>query len=331
MNVYVIYKFDDVDIVKNKIEEIKKAVNIENNEYKNKVSFYMFPADHKKKFWHKTARNKIKMCNIVAFFDLFDYDEKRGYENIKWELKCAEKYKKRIIVFKKNSDSYAEKIYETDFSGVEINRLRYSKVRGIDEAVDYFKGEVGWSMERKLLEVSRKETQISANTKDKETDKASKEEKTCTIPREDKELLMEQYRLMIETSERLMDRRQSVGSLYTTICTALIAFVGASFGFSNLLVPAMASLMSGLIIIVLCINWRSSLNAYDLNNGGKFAVINEIEKHLPAEMFECEYKYNTLNGIRSYSTREMLLPLIFALFGVLMMALSVVLFLVYYL
>ena len=79
---------------------------------------------------------------------------------------------------------------------------------------------------------------------------------------------------------------------------------------------------------MLCYNWRLSLNAYELNNAGKFEVINHIEKHLPADMFECEYRYNTLNGIKSYSAREKMLPSIFTLFGAILIALSVVLMLI---
>lgn len=311
MNVYVIYKFADGDKVRAKVDEIKEAINNNNGVYSNKVSFFMFPSNTKKKFWHREAKKKIKNCNIVAFFDYFDDDITDGWKNIKWELNCAEKYKKRIVVFKKNSKSFAHKIYETDYSGIEINRLRY-KIRDIDDAVSFFRGEVDWRMDSSLIRFSSRGKEISEPSS------------------EEKQLLLDQYRIMIDTSEKLMERRQAVGSLYTTICTALIAFVGASFGFTNLLVPAIATLMSGIIIIVLCYNWRSSLHSYDLNNEGKFAVINEIEKHLPADMFDCEYRYNTLNGIKSYSAREKLLPSIFAMFGGVMIAMSVALLIVQY-
>lgn len=311
MNVYVIYKFSDSDKVRKKVNEIKEAINNDKGTYSNKVSFFMFPNNVKKKFWHREARKKIKKCNLVAFFDYFDDDVTDGWKNIKWELNCAEKYKKRIVVFKKNRRSFVHKIYETDYSDIEINRLRY-KIRDMNEALDFFMGEVNWRMDNNLIRFSSATSSQS------------------TASNEDKQLLLDQYRIMIDTSEKLMERRQAVGSLYTTICTALIAFVGASFGFSNFFVPAIATLMSGIIIIVLCYNWRSSLHSYDLNNEGKFAVINEIEKHLPADMFDCEYRYNTLNGIRSYSAREKILPLIFAMFGGVMILMSVALFLIQY-
>ena len=69
MNVYVIYKFSDSDKVRKKVNEIKEAINNDKGTYSNKVSFFMFPNNVKKKFWHREARKKIKKCNLVAFFD----------------------------------------------------------------------------------------------------------------------------------------------------------------------------------------------------------------------------------------------------------------------
>ena len=240
---------------------------------------------------------------MVVFFDCLEKNSNHSLKHIKWELKWAEKYKKRIIVFKKNA-TFSAGIYKKDYSDMDINRLRY-KTKSIEEAVKFFEAETQWSVEKNLLQ--------------------SELENGRNISTENKQLLLDQYRIMIETSEKLMERRQAVGNLYTTICTALLAFIGASFGFGNLLVSAFASFISGLIIVVLCFNWRSSLNAHELNNTGKFAVINQIEKYLPADMFECEYRYNTLNGIRSYSAREKMLPIIFTCFGGILIAASVIL------
>lgn len=297
MNVYVIYKFDDYEEVRKKMDEIK--ANVKN------ITFFYFEKNDSNPLWHFTARKKIKNSNMVIFFDFLE-DKSVPLKNIKWELKCAEKYKKRIVVFKKNSELFSPELYEKDYSEIDINKFRY-KTRNVSEAVEFFRAETGWRVENNLIHTSSSEDKFSV---------------------EDKQLLLDQYRIMIDTSEKLMERRQAVGNLYTTICTALIAFIGASFGFGSLVVSAIASLMSGIIIIVLCYNWRLSLNAYELNNAGKFEVINHIEKHLPADMFECEYRYNTLNGIRSYSAREKMLPSIFTLFGAILIALSVVLMLI---
>lgn len=62
-----------------------------------------------------------------------------------------------------------------------------------------------------------------------------------------------------------------------------------------------------------------------MNNAGKFAVINAIEKILSANMFDCEYRYNTKNGIKSYSNREKILQVIFIIFGVVLIFAAIIL------
>ncbi len=300
MNVYVIYKFDDHREIEERLNKIKEEMG-------DNISFFYFKPC-KMLLWHKVARAKIKKCDMVAFFDNRDDYSDTNLNNIKWELDLAGKYKKRIVIFKKNKEKYAPQIYEMDFSGAKVDSRKY-QVKNSDEALNYFKTQAGWSVEGNILN-------------------ASKELPESSVSVEDKHLLLEQYKIMIDTSEKLMERRQSMVSLYITICTALIAFIGASFAFGNLLITAVITLLTGVITIILCYNWRSSLAAYELNNEGKFEVINQIEKHLPADMFECEYRYNKMKGIRSYSAREKVLPLIFMFVGVALVFLSGILFII---
>lgn len=292
MNVYVIYKFENRSVVEAKLEEIKNNVR--------GICFFRFTPDVKIRFWHKKAKEKIKESNLVVFFDSVTDDKKESVKNIKWELKTAEKYRKRIVVFKDSSSEYSQKVYDTDYSDCAINQIRY-KVMDIDRATEYFTDETTWNIQDNLLHDN--------------TDKSN----------EYNELLLEQYKIMVDTSEKLMERRHSSSKLYTTICSALLALIGASAGFKNLFISGIITLVSGIIITALCINWYLSLGYYDLNNRGKFEVINQIEKSLPAEMFECEYRYNTLNGIKSYSLREKKLPLIFISFGIALIVISAVL------
>lgn len=302
MNVYVIYKFDDKNEIEERLESIKKAVS--------NVSFFYFKPGEQI-FWRRKAKEKIKSCDVVAFFDnRADYADV-NYNNIKWELDLARKHKKRVVIFKKYHDKYAPQLYDKDFSESSIDDKKYTTYNA-DEALDYFEKQTSWSVEKNILNAER-----------------PSETPAAPISNEDKQLLLQQYKIMIDTSEKLMERRQSMVSLYITICTALIAFIGASFAFGNLLITAAISLLTGIITIILCYNWRSSLGSYELNNEGKFEVINQIEKHLPADMFECEYKYNKMKGIRSYSAREKVLPIIFMFVGVALIILSAILFIVY--
>jgi len=301
MNVYVIYKFDDEKEVLPQLERIRSEVP--------DISFFYFERG-KQRLWRNKAKKKIKDCDMVVFFDNRDDYKGTNISNIKWELSIAAKYKKRTVIFKKNLEKYAAELYDTDYSDKKIDENKY-KAHDVNEAPAFFKAQAGWNVSENILNAK--------NNQPTPTGEASFGEK---------QLLLEQYKIMIDTSEKLMERRQSMVSLYITICTALIAFIGASFAFGNLLITAVITLLTGVITIILCYNWRSSLAAYELNNEGKFEVINQIEKHLPADMFECEYRYNKMKGIRSYSAREKVLPLIFMFVGVALVLLSGVLFII---
>ncbi len=243
---------------------------------------------------------------MVLFFDYFDSECSASLKHIKWELKQAKKHGKKIVVCKKNGDFFVEGIYETDYSDKNPNKKKYDTEKP-ETIISFLKEEAEWCVENNLIN----------KTKSIEASKPA-----LDFSNEEKSLLLEQYRMMIQTSEKLMERRQAMVNLYITICTALIAFIGASFGFDNIVVTSIIAFLSGIIIIVLCFNWHSSLNAYELNNSGKFEVINQIEKNLPADMFNCEYKHNKKKGFTSYSTREKMLPIIFAFFGVALIVFS---------
>ncbi len=304
MNVYVIYKFSDFNEVSKKLEEIKNT--LEN------VSLFYFSPEDRQKNWHKIAKEKIKQCNMVLFFDCFEEKCSPSLKHIKWELEQAKKHRKKIVVCKKDNNIYVEGIYETDYSDKKPNDKKYDK-ENPEKIISYLKEEAEWCVENSLINKTKA-------IKDSKPDP--------NFSNEEKSLLLEQYRMMIQTSEKLMERRQAMVNLYITICTALIAFIGASFGFDNIVVTSIIAFLSGIIIIILCLNWHSSLNAYELNNSGKFEVINEIEKNLPADMFNCEYKHNKKKGFVSYSTRKKMLPIIFAFFGVLLIIFSGILFFV---
>ena len=270
----------------------------------NDFKMFMFEPKKTPKNWHKRATEKLKESQLVLLFDSLSGDNNPVGKHISWEVKKAEKLNKRIIVFKKDPKAENRSWYDFDYSEIDPRKPRYKTV-AFEEAVSFMQKEFCWKVEKELLH---------------NTDSANQ------YTDADKQLLLEQYRIMIETSEKLMERRQETVNLYTTLCTTLIAFVGASFAFENLNICALICLLSGLILLILCHNWKLSLNSYELNNGGKFKVIGALEKILPAEIFECEYKYNKMQGIRSFSSREKVLPWIFSIIGILLIIISAVLF-----
>lgn len=297
MNIYVIYKFGDYSIVKRTVDEIKAAIG-------EGSSIFMFEPEYTKKTWHLRALQKLKESQLVLLFDSLSGDETCVGKHISWELKKADKLGKRVVVLKSYPQSQNRSWYQYDYSEKDPRHSRFQTIP-IEEAVNFMKKEYGWQMGDTLLHVA---------------------EDGAPLTDVEKQLILEQYRIMIDTSEKLMERRQETVNLYTTLCTTLIALIGASFAFGNLGICAIIFFLSGLVLIVLCRNWRLSLASYDLNNNGKFRVINLLEKSLPAEIFESEYRYNKMNGIRSFSSREKALPRIFTVLGIVLVAIACVLF-----
>jgi hypothetical protein len=109
--------------------------------------------------------------------------------------------------------------------------------------------------------------------------------------------LLEQYKLYIQTADRISERRQSANSFFLTVNTALIAFLGfvarPDVG-SNPSVTSHPPLPWVLAVsaagVVLCYTWYRLVRSYNGLNSGKFEVVHAIERKLPASPFEAEWE-----------------------------------------
>ncbi len=104
-----------------------------------------------------------------------------------------------------------------------------------------------------------------------------------------KDHLFEQYKLYIESAEKLSDRRQHANTHFITINTALISFIGLSFQLKVLQDIGWARILFAFLGIVICFIFWHLLNSYKQMNSGKFDVIHEIEKHLPLALYKHEW------------------------------------------
>ena len=105
-----------------------------------------------------------------------------------------------------------------------------------------------------------------------------------------KEHLFEQYKLYVESVEKTSDRRQHANNYFITINTAPISLIGLSFQikfFENL--AGIKSVLA-LLGIIICIVFWFLIRSYKQLNTGKFAVIHEIEKHLPLALYKYEWE-----------------------------------------
>ena len=103
--------------------------------------------------------------------------------------------------------------------------------------------------------------------------------------------LLEQYKLLVTSSQALETRRQVVNTFFLTINTFLLG--GAGYLLTRGDVGRLEG--TGLELLaaagfILCVAWRRMIVAFGQLNGGKFEVIHLLEKRLPASVFRAEWK-----------------------------------------
>ena len=97
----------------------------------------------------------------------------------------------------------------------------------------------------------------------------------------DRQLKIEQYKIMVSSTEKVTDARMKVNNLFFTITSSIlsVAFVlGKTYSFNPLSVFAM-SILTGLSLLTTFF-WDKLVNSYGKLNKGKFKVIDRIEKDL---------------------------------------------------
>jgi hypothetical protein len=123
--------------------------------------------------------------------------------------------------------------------------------------------------------------------------------------------LLEQYKIYVEMADRISQRRMKANSFFITINTSLLTVASVlkdSIGIWVL--PAM------IIGIIISLVWFYIINSYRQLNSGKFKVVHEFEKKLPALAYKYEWKIlGEGKDMRKYwpiSHVEKILPLVFA-------------------
>ena len=108
---------------------------------------------------------------------------------------------------------------------------------------------------------------------------------------EDRQLLLEQYKIMVSSTEKVTDQRMKVNNLFFTLTSSILSIslvVGKVFGtsvFSTIFIIILA--LMGFLVTFL---WEKLILSYGKLNTGKFKVIDEIEKRLRTNMFQHEWK-----------------------------------------
>ncbi len=93
--------------------------------------------------------------------------------------------------------------------------------------------------------------------------------------------LIEQYKVYVEMTDRISQRRGTTNTFFLTFNTAIVAALAGFYQH----VPSNISVAVYLAATVMAITWAILLRSYRNLNTAKFQVIGELEKRLPAQMF----------------------------------------------
>lgn len=124
---------------------------------------------------------------------------------------------------------------------------------------------------------------------------------------------LELYRIMVASSESLVNRRQGLNTFFLTLHGVILTAVGFLLG--SAIDSGLRSVgLAGVTIVgtLLAWAWHSLLVSFGQLNKGKFAVINQLERNLPAAIYTAEWvalgEGKNPDLYRSFTDREVWVP-----------------------
>ena len=106
-----------------------------------------------------------------------------------------------------------------------------------------------------------------------------------------KEHLLEQYKLYVETADRISDRREQTNRFYISLLSVLLALLSLVIGRRVLDGFQIVVFMTiGILGLGLCVLWNINIRSYRQLNSGKFKVIHEMEQYLPFSCYDREWE-----------------------------------------
>src|SRR3990172_4992057 len=135
--------------------------------------------------------------------------------------------------------------------------------------------------------------------------------------------LFEQYKHYVESAEKISERRVSTNNYLLTVNAFLVTLYGlvaaSRFNtFWTILVPVAGLLVS--------LTWYRIITSYRDLNTVKFMVIHELEQHMPAAIYDYEWKKAKQGRGKSYhplSHFERCVPIVFIALYVLLAVVGV--------
>lgn len=135
--------------------------------------------------------------------------------------------------------------------------------------------------------------------------------------------LFEQYKLYVESAEKISERRVSANNYLLTVNAFLVTLYGLLAasqyeGYWTVLVPVAGFLVS--------LTWHRIITSYRDLNTVKFKVIHELEQQMPAALYDYEWQKAEEGRGKAYhplSHLERWVPIIFTVLYVLLAIIGV--------
>ena len=129
--------------------------------------------------------------------------------------------------------------------------------------------------------------------------------------------LLEQYKIYVEMTDQISNRRNLANTFFLTLHTLIIASVGFLYEKLPYFTYRWIVILPLVAVLLLCYVWWRLIIAYKQLNTAKFLVINEYEKRLPTRPFVAAEWRALGEGknpkvYKSLSDIEKWIPLIFA-------------------
>ena len=130
-------------------------------------------------------------------------------------------------------------------------------------------------------------------------------------------ILLEQYKLISESADKITDKRQSTNNFYLGVNSFILA-VASYLAVSKVNTVSILISVSGLLVSVV---WLKNINSFKQLNSAKFKVIHELEEYLPARVYQKEDEY-LQKGYYKLTAVEKWIPVIFGVLYVIIILIS---------
>ena len=137
--------------------------------------------------------------------------------------------------------------------------------------------------------------------------------------------IVDQYHLMVQSWETLIQRRQAVNTIYLSANSAILAGIGGLI--SSLKDIGNSWSLLGIFILAglgcfLSSNWRRTIISYGTLSSAKAKVVSAFETYLPARLFDAEWRVLEVNRYKSTTTMDLRTALLFLILFILAAVIS---------